>query len=182
MDSLCQFGINPDHNYHVSFTFCEVCQSFSVCLHYSTTWFLAVIQKRERERHSERERQSQLRSFSFMYSFVNTTTHTYIDTRAVHTGTNRSMLGNRSLVLQSLPVLATKPQCALRMNRSSVSWPSLRVNTWVVRGSLYQWLSTICVSHGFLCPRLPIHRHWHLITKVPGIVKRIHLVHLYSVY
>lgn len=116
--------------------------------------------------YSKRERQSQSRSFSFMYSFVNTTTHT-----RAYSHTHKSVLGNWSLVLQSLPVLATKPQCALRMNRSSVSWPSLWVNTWVVRGSLYQWLSTICVSHGFLCPQLPIHRHWHLITKVLGIVK-----------
>lgn len=119
--------------------------------------------ERETDGYSERERQSQSRSFSFMYS---TTTQTH-----VYAATQGSMLGNRSLVLQSPPVFGTKPQCALRMNRSSVSWPSLWVNTWVVRGSLYQWLSTICVSHGFLCPQLPIHRHWHLITKVLGIVE-----------
>lgn len=150
--------------------FCEVCLTMTTAAYYSTTRFLAVIQKRERQtdEHSERERQSQSLSFSFMYSFVNTTTHTQTH---VFTATQVSMLGNRILVLQCLPVFSTKPQCALRMNRSSVSWPSLWVNTWAVRGSLYQWLSTICVSHGFLCPQLPIHRHWHLITKVLGIVK-----------
>ncbi len=150
--------------------FCEVRRTMMTAAFYSTARFWAVNQKRERQtdEHSERERQSQSRSFSFMYSFVNTTTHTLTH---VCTASQGSMLGNRILGLQCLPVFGTKPQCALRMNRSSVSWPSLWVNTWVVRGSLYQWLSTICVSHGFLCPRLPIHRHWYLITKVIGIVE-----------
>lgn len=73
-------------------------------------------------------------------------------------------VGNVILVLQSI----SRPQGALRMNRSSVSQLSLLVNTWVVRVSLYLRLSPTCVSCGFLFPQLPVDRPWHRITLVFG--------------
>ncbi len=116
--------LNYDHNSMYLSQFCEVCRTMMTAAFLFNCMILGGQSKREKQtdEHAERERQSQSRSFSFMYSFVNTTTHILTH---VCTASQGSMLGNRILGLQCLPVFGTKPQCALRMNRSSVSWPSL---------------------------------------------------------
>lgn len=70
-----------------------------------------------------------------------------------------------------IPVLQCiwRPQCALRMNRSSVSWLSLQVNIWVVQGSLDLWLSLILVSYDLWCSQLLIDsRDRYLVTLIFG--------------
>lgn len=72
-----------------------------------------------------------------------------------------------------IPVLQCiwRPQCALRMNRSSVSWLSLQVNLWVVQDSLDMWLSLILVSDNLWCSQLPIDsRDQYLVTLIFGAI------------
>lgn len=72
-----------------------------------------------------------------------------------------------------IPVLQCiwRPQCALQMNRSLVSWLSLQVNIWVVQGSLELWLSLILVSYDLWSSQLPIDsRDQYLLTIIFGAI------------
>lgn len=141
-----------------AFAFCLL--NINSCDLQFTTMILLVIKKKKKDRKSK----GPSNMLFSLYCFVNMNRHlqtcTCMQPLIGLCWEIRTRCCNIQCTVQSLMYIKNEKVYSFMVLSQSV-----------VRGSLYQRLSTICVSHGFVCPQLPIHRYWHLITNICGVVK-----------